>query len=390
MAEQEPGRSDRARSDRGLSGQDLPGSDHADRARSDRGLSDRSRWNAGREVAVGTRVVVRRHLAPGETSHLYTDVIGHVTALDPQLVVRRETGEEVAIPEADIAVLKVVPPRPVRARDIRAHEYAGALAWPGTEYELVDGWFCRAGDDWSYRRDSAVPVLPWADCAELDGVRDWYAARGLPLRIVDVDRLVRTEQMMLDGKPVDPSRIHTDRELLLCTADSRQLLDLVDAAFPAETRPAVTLAQTPGDDWLALYHATADLDPERVRPAMLATAALAGAGPDAGDPAPGGDVVFARLEDGGELAAIARGAVTVGPDGAPRVAVSCVQTAAAHRRRGLAEIITGSLVGWGLGLGATECHLHVFADNTAGRGLWAKLGLEPHHELRHLVVVDTD
>lgn len=385
MAEQEPGSPDQ-----GLSGPDLPTSDRSTGAPSDRGLSDQSRWNAGREVTVGSRVVVRRHLAPGETSHLYTDVIGHVTTLDPELVVRRETGEEIRIPDADIAVLKVIPPRPVRARDIRAHEYAGALAWPGTEYEVVDGWFCRAGDDWSYRRDSAVPVLPWADCADLDGVRDWYAARGLPLRIVDVDRLVETGQMMLDGEPVDPARIRTDRELLLCTVDSRELLDLVEGVVPAGTRPSVTLVETPADDWLELYHATADLDHQRVRPAMLSTAGLVSSGPDAGEPGPGGDVVFARLEDGGELAAIARGAVTTGPDGVPRVAVSCVQTAASHRRRGLAEIVTGSLVEWGLGLGATECHLHVFADNTAGRGLWAKLGLQAHHSLRHLVVVDTD
>lgn len=352
----------------------------------DRGLSGRSRWNAGREVAVGTRVVVRRHLAPGESSHLLTDVIGHVVSVEPELIVRRESGAEVRIPDAEIAVLKVIPPRPVRARDIRAHEYAGALAWPGTEYALVDGWFCRAGDDWSYRRQSAVPVLPWADCTRLDGVRDWYAARGLPLRIVDVERLVDTGRMMLGGRPVDPARIHADRELLLCTADSAQLLEVVEAAYPAASRPAVTLDPTPGDDWLALYHATADLDPERVRPAMLATAGITASGPDAGEPGPGGHAVFARLEESGELAAIARGAVTTGPDGAARVAVSCVQTAAAHRRKGLAEIVTGSLVRWGLGLGATECHLHVFADNTAGRGLWAKLGLQPHHSLRHLVV----
>lgn len=383
MTEQSPGSADR-----GVPGQDAPGTAQSPGS-AERGLSGLSRWNAGREVEVGTRVVVRRHLAPGESSHLLTDVIGHVVALGPELVVRRATGEEVLIPHADIAVLKVIPPRPVRARDIRAHEYAGALAWPGTEYALVDGWFCRAGDDWSYRRDSAVPVLPWADCADLDRVRDWYAARGLPLRIVDVDRLVETGQMMLDGQPVDPARIRSERELLLCTADSRELLDLVDAAYPADTRPAVTLDPYPGDDWLALYHATADLAPERVRPAMLATAGLGGAG-DADAPGPGGHVVFARLEDGGELAAIARGAVTAGPDGQPRIAVSCVQTAAAHRRKGLAEIVTGSLVEWGLGLGATECHLHVFAHNTAGRGLWAKLGLQPHHSLRHLVVVDPD
>lgn len=358
-------------------------------AEQDRDLSRRSRWNAGRQVEVGQRVVVRRHLTPGEASHLYTDVIGHVEALEPDLVVRRESGEELRIPDADIAVLKVLPPRPVRARDVRVREFAGALAWPGAEFELVDGWFCRAGDDWSYRGNSAVPVLPWASCQDLDGVRDWYAARGLPLRLVAVDRLVKTDRMMLDGAPVDPARVHAARELLLCTADSRELLASVKDAIPADAHPVVVLADSPDDDWLALYHATAGLDPDRVRPAMLATAGLGGAdGSDEGEPGPGGHVVFARVEDDGELAAIARGAVTAGPDGAPRIAVSCVETADSHRRRGLAEVVTGALVEWGVGLGAQECHLHVFADNAAGRGLWAKLGLAPHHSLRHLVVVD--
>ncbi|AVZ40416.1 MULTISPECIES: GNAT family N-acetyltransferase [unclassified Dietzia] len=360
-------------------------------AEQDWGLADRSRWNAGRRVEVGMRVVVRRHLEAGQGSHLYTDVIGHVVALDPELVVRRESGEEVRIPDSDIAVLKVLPPRPVRARDVRAHEWAGALAWPGTDFELVDGWFCRAGDDWSYRGNSAVPVLPWASCSELDGVRDWYAARGLPLRLVAVDRLVDADRMLLDGRPVDPARVRADRELVLCTVDSRELLERVDATVPADARPPVVLADSPDDDWLALYHATAGLDPDRVRPAMLATAGLAGpgsGGTDQGLPGPGGHVVFARVEDDGDLAAIARGAVTTGPDGTPRVAVSCVQTADAHRRRGLAEVVTGALVGWGRSLGAEECHLHVFADNAAGRGLWAKLGLAPHHSMRHLVVVE--
>ena len=355
-------------------------------AERDQGLSDRSRWNAGRRAEVGMRVVVRRHLEAGESSHLYTDVIGHVVELEPELVVRRESGEEVRIPEESIAVLKVLPPRPVRARDVRAREYASALAWPGPEFEVVDGWFCRAGDDWSYRGNSAVPVLPWASCEQLDGVRGWSAARGLPLRLVDVDRLVSSDRMLLGGVPVAPSRIHADRELLLCTADSGELLARVESEAAAhgrgDARPSVVLADSPDDDWLGLYHATADLDPDRVRPAMLATAGLVD-----GEPGPGGHAVSARLEDGGELAAIARGAVTAGPDGAPRIAVSCVQTADAHRRRGLAEVVTGSLVDWGRGLGAEECHLHVFADNSAGRGLWAKLGLQPHHSLRHLVVV---
>lgn len=339
-------------------------------------------------------MTVRRHLAPGDTSHLYTDVIGHVVTLDPELVLRRESGEEVRIPDADIAVLKVLPARPVRARDIREREYAGALAWPGSEFELVDGWLCRAGDDWSYRGDSAVPVLPWASCDDLDGVRDWYAARELPLRLVAVDRLVNVERMRLDGAPVDPTRISMDRELLLCTTDCQELLDDVDAVVgtgsaPVGSRSDVVLADSPDNDWLALYHATSDLDPDRVRPAMLSVAALVDGDPVAGGGPAGGAVVFARYTDPhtGELAAIARGAVTTGPSGVARVAVSCVETADGHRRRGLAEVVTGRLVEWGQGLGAQECHLHVFADNSAGRGLWTKLGLTPHHSMRHLVVV---
>lgn len=358
----------------------------------DRGLSDRSRWNAGRRVEVGQRVTVRRHLEPGETSHLYTDVIGHVVALEPELVVRRASGEELTIPDQDVAVLKVLPPKPVRARDVREREYAGALAWPGTEFELVDGWFCRAGDDWSYRGDSAVPVLPWASFDDLDRVRDWYAARGLPLRLVEVDRLVNTSRLMLDDAPVDPARVSSGRELLLCTADCRELLDDFSAAVagtPSATPADVVLADVPDNDWLALYHSTADLDPDRVRPAMLSTAALLDGEPTTGGGPAGGHVVFARYHDpdSGRLAAIARGAVTAGPGGTARVAVSCVETADTHRRRGLAEVVTAALVEWGQGLGAQECHLHVFADNTAGRGLWAKLGLAPHHTLRHLVVV---
>ena len=372
-----------------------PGPGSADRAASGSvGLTryGAGRWNAGRAPEVGGRVVVRRHLRGGETSHLYTDVIGHVVALEPELVVRRDSGEaaseEVVIPAADIAVLKVIPPRVVRNRDIRAREFAGALAWPGTEYALVDGWFCRAGDDWSYRAGSAVPVQPWASTEELDGVRDWYAARGLPLRLVDVDRLVDLSRLALDGTPVDPVRVTAGRELLLCTA-----LTEVLSGLGVARRAEVHLVEEPADDWLALYHATAELDPERVRPAMLATAALDTGGLDTGaldtgqaadTPIAGGHVVFARLEIEGALAAITRGAVTAGPDGVPRLAVSCVQTDERYRRQGLAEVVTGALAEWAIGLGAEECHLHVFADNAAGRGLWTTMGFEPHHTLRHV------
>ena len=335
-----------------------------------------SRWNSGRLAEIGARVMVRRHLRDGETSHLYTDVLGHVVGLDPALVVRREDGAEVTIPDDDIAVLKVLPARTVRARDIREREYACALGWACTERELVDGWLCRTGDDWSYRRDSAVPVLPWASAAELDGVRDWYAERGLPLRIAATDRLVDLDRLRLDGAPVSPERLEIGRELHLCTGDSHEL-----ARVDPEPGTAVELVNSPADDWLALYHGTAGLDPARVRPAMLATAALVD-----GEPAPGGEVVFARLDLDGALAAISRGTVTAGPDGVPRLGVSCVETSPDRRRRGLAEVLTGALARWGLERGAEEAYLHVFDDNAGGRALWGKIGLVPHHGSRYVTI----
>src|SRR5699024_12595528 len=120
-----------------------------------------------------------------------------------------------------------------------------------------------------------------------------------------------------------------------------------DTRSPRPHRPPLGMADRPDDDWRERNHATTDLAPAPVRPAVLSTAGLVDGEPDAG-----GRVVFAHLEDRGQLTAIARGAVTSGPSGAPRVAVSCVQTADGHRRRGLAEIVTAALVEWGLGLGA--------------------------------------
>ena len=335
-----------------------------------------SRWNEGRVPAVGVRVMVRRRLRGGETSHLLTDVLGHVVALSPELVVRRADGEEVTVPERDIEVLKVLPPRTIRARDVRTLEYANALAWPGTEYELVDGWLCRAGEGWSYRRDSAVPVLPWAATDALDGVHDWYTRRGLPLRIADVERLVDLSRLTLGGAPVAADRLTVGRPLHLCTGDAAAIAD----QHPAEGAE-VRLLDRPDDDWLALYHGTAGLHPDEVRPSMRACAALVD-----GEPAPGGHVVFARLERDGGLAAIARGSVTAGPDGEPRVGVSCVETAPGQRRRGLAEVVTSALAAWGVSLGARQCHLHVFDDNAAGRALWSKTGFDPHHGARYVRV----
>lgn len=81
-----------------------------------------------RDLRPGTRVVVRRRLAPagpvvsdGGTAHRWTDLIGHVVEVsDAGLRLRTDPapgrGEprEVDVAAADIEAAKPIPPRPVR------------------------------------------------------------------------------------------------------------------------------------------------------------------------------------------------------------------------------------------------------------------------------------
>lgn len=73
--------------------------------------------------AAGQRVVVRRRLPPGAPDgHLYTDVLGHVVAVDAGGVTlltdpparARRAPEHVRVPAAEIVLGKVVPERPAR------------------------------------------------------------------------------------------------------------------------------------------------------------------------------------------------------------------------------------------------------------------------------------
>ena len=81
-----------------------------------------------RGLRPGTRVVVRRRLAPagpvvsdGGTAHRWTDLIGHVVEVsDAGLRLRTDPApgrgepEEVTVPASDIEAAKPVPPRPAR------------------------------------------------------------------------------------------------------------------------------------------------------------------------------------------------------------------------------------------------------------------------------------
>lgn len=315
-----------------------------------------SRWNAGRRLEVGVRVMVRRHLRDGQTNHLLTDVLGQVESVEP-LRVRTKDGAVVEIPDEDIQVLKVLPPRPVLVRDVRNLTHAVALGWPGTEHEIVEGWLCRAGDTFSYRHGAAVPVEPWALDADLDVVTAWYRDRGLEPWLELPPRLVRPEQLRLE--PAEGSG-----ELEVRTA---AIADLV--AREAEAAEQVELRAEPSPEFLEGYHATAGLPAAQVLPWMCAhTDGLA----------------FAHLLVDGRLAAFARGAISAAPSGLRTLGISCVETTPEFRRRGLARDVVLALARWADGRGADTAQLHVFAHNAAGMALWDELGFVEHHRTRHV------
>ncbi len=63
-----------------------------------------------RDWPLGVRVVVRRHLSEGG----YSDVLGELVGSGPDGVTVRTRHGEVAVRAEEIAIGKIVPPRPAR------------------------------------------------------------------------------------------------------------------------------------------------------------------------------------------------------------------------------------------------------------------------------------
>lgn len=292
---------------------------------------------------VGARVSIRYRLPTGE----FTDVIGHVLAMDPRIVVRTKSGELVEIPPADVAAMRELSDRPVRASEIRALEHAAALAWPGTEQHWHDGWLLRAGGGYTSRANSAVPLDFSANLSALTGIIDWYEQRGLPPLLALPDRLVRVRAAGIKNTRV-----------------------MVSDTSGGEAHPEVTLLGRPDPAWLTCY--------ERDVPVPVLTAVV------------DGEVVFASTADAASavsprpLAAVGRGAVTTAPDGTVWLGISAVHVAAAHRRRGHARLLCQALIDWGARCGATRSYVQALEENAAAIALYRGLGLVLHHHHRYV------
>lgn len=298
-------------------------------------------------VSPGERVVLR-HRLPASSSHLMTDVLGVLESLHP-VVVRAADGRVITVDPTDVVALKAVPPRPPSTRAVRALEHAAALAWPGLEHAWLDGWLLRAGAGFTGRANSCVP-LGGAPEDAVARVCTWYDERGLVPRVSQPDRLA-----------VDlPGWRTADRCVVLTAPVAAVTGDQVDV------RPDVD------DAWLAGCH---------YRSAEL-PAAAAGVLRSVVD----GELGFGRVERGGELVAVARGAVTAAPDGTRWLGLTAVEVMPGARRQGLGTRVCAGVAAWGASLGAEQVYLQVAADNGAALRLYADMGFTEHHRYSYALV----
>ncbi|MCF6794035.1 GNAT family N-acetyltransferase [Corynebacterium pseudokroppenstedtii] len=356
-----------------------------------------SRWSDPASLVVGARVVIRRRLTDASPhGNHFTDVIGTLVSLDPLVVRRQNTGipgEEITIDPQLIDVIKPLPAKPVRNSDIRAVEYAYALAFPGViHHEWVNGWLVRVGDGVTERSNSAVPLEPHTafDDVPVDAIHDIYRKYGLPTLIAAPDRIARPAFRM-------PGAWTRGPEIITMTKD----LETEPASEGAATGAAVTggdsakddsairniaahtvseellsrnitweVAQQPNDDWLSLYHFRGQPLPESaLRQLSHEIDGLLG---------------FGRIVIDGETVAITRGTITHSPDGRAWLGYSAVEVAERYRRQGLGTLMGAIMMDWGRRHGANTAYLHVIESNTPGRNLYHKLGFGEHHRHRYL------
>jgi ribosomal protein S18 acetylase RimI-like enzyme len=285
--------------------------------------------------SVGTRVSIRYRLVDG-----LTDVVGHVEATSPQVLVRTKSDGIVTVaPEAIVAV-RELSHRPVRASEIRALEHAAALAWPGTEQQWLAGWFLRSGvvsgQAYTSRANSAIPLDFSAALADLPAVVDWYRDRGQPAWLAVPERLLR-----VSATGIKPTRV-----MVRDVPDSRG--------------PAAVLAARPDAEWLAIY--------QRDVPVEVLTAVL------------DGEVTFALAAG----VAVGRGAVTSAPDGTRWLGLSSVRVAEEARRQGHARAVCEALQAWGAEHGAEQAYVEVLADNGPAIALYESMGFRLHHSHRYI------
>lgn len=324
-------------------------------------------------IAIGDRVIVRRRL-PDTPGHL-TDVIGHVTGLDPFRVRPQSVGgfvssaPEIEIPFDLVQVVKVLLPRRVLNSDIRAVEQATAAAFPGIEHLQVDGWLLRAGDGITERSNSAAPLGASAglSAVPMQAIEEFYRRHQLPVRLLIPDRIARSAERLTAGPGWT---FGPDIAVMTRSVTDPAPLTHTEIAHHPELRVHFTITRQPSKQWLERYHFRGKPLPEHALRLLM----------DAID----GTVAFGSLlTPEGRTVAITRGTITATEDGRRWLGYSAVEVDPEYRRRGLGTLLGRHMLSWGADNGATDAYLQVLDSNEAGKGLYEGLGFVLHHRHRY-------
>jgi GNAT superfamily N-acetyltransferase len=292
---------------------------------------------------MGRRVSVRR-VTPGGPART-SDVVGDLVALDASTAVIQ--GRHGAV-EVALGAITHAKPVPASTREELALEAVAARGPRPDRTHDIGGWQLRADHGFTSRANSVLPLappgLPLDDA--LAAAHEWYAARGLPVRIqvpVEARRLLDAA-LGERGWDVDkPTAVYVRR---------------LDATTPpTPPAPPVTLGPRPSDGWLELYRAGTGATP--TGRALLTRHDR---------------VAFAEVRIGERVVAVGRGAVDDGWLG-----VMAVEVEPNHRRKGLARAVMAALGRWGRDQGAVRTYLQVAADNVPALALYEALGYWHHH-----------
>lgn len=294
---------------------------------------------------VGTRVVLRYRLPLG-SSHLYSDVTGELLASGANLSVAGRRGE-IAVALSDIIAIKAIPPRPISRREIRDLESAAARGWPGRQSTLLEGWLLRAGSGFTTRANCALPLQPHASLEALPAIADWYASRELPLQMQVIDRLLTA-----------PDGWDKYRATSMLTASIASL---------NTAKITMTLLDAPSAQWLSIFRAGAAVTAEAIEVVSAVE----------------GEAVFGCHVVDGDLAAIARAAVTVSDSGTKWLGLSSLEVAEPYRRRGIGTTTMDQLTAWGAERGATSVYLQVMQENHAAAAMYRAMGYVEHHTYQY-------
>lgn len=328
---------------------------------------------------VGKRVSVRTMTGAGPGQENFTDTVGVLTSWTSGVLwITRRDGRRVSLEERLLVAGKVVPSTPARRRGLPVADAdelsrVAARAWPALEHAELGGWWLRAANGFTRRANSALPLgdpgVPTHEA--LEHVRRWYDARGLPPCVQTTTGADGTGERLAAVLDQEGWRVDSTAELWI--ARLAPVADLAAeqaarAAEGAESQDRVRLTRTFTDGWSQRYARAASAGSE--------VSAVLGNGPD------GGSLWFASVpgEETTDEPPAAIGRLVV--DGR-WAGFTAMETAAAHRRTGLAGVVMAALCEQALKDGASAAYLQVETDNEGARRMYERLGFARHHSYQH-------